>query len=583
MSGKRGWEYGRLYTLREIDEMADPPTEAITYTLEDVILLLLHADPRPIEGKPRLMKEVFLALGDVFPWPEAERVGFRPHRFGPYSERVYAVADQLAFVNKVKVSRDGGAYGLAIAPRGREHIGAKFDALPARTRERLVQKRAEWDALTPAGIRDLVRTHYEAYLESTGDGTRRAARAAGEGRAAARIALFLGAGASVPYGMPTTRELRDKIGAGDPAFPRKDLLDYDRFPDIEHVLSALGEVIAFAETRAGELYAEHGGGGSEDGSGGSTGRAFSTGAARRRGAYKISSDAFRTHVAESRRAKEIVERLITRHYRWDPSNDRRAALVLGPLLDLAKSAEGHVTVFTTNYDTVIESYCGNPDRQAECIDGFSLHSARRVHVWSDKFVPRHPNYRTKVFLYKLHGSMNWLADGDGRGARIVQKPDTGASDDRSRDMYIRPSLDTKGVATQKEPYATILRRFRLALPSFDACIVVGYSFRDPHVSEELVKFARSGKALVVLSPTAASDFEANALKGARSFGAGGGQGGEGRLRSMTLSSGGREGIVYALDEKLGRDGVDGTIGAIKTAIRRIALDSETGVEGRMRG
>ena len=69
-----------------------------------------------------------------------------------------------------------------------------------------------------------------------------------------KIALFLGAGASVPYGMPTTRELRDKIQDDDVDFPRKDLMDSAQFPDIEHILSALDELISFASTRAGILY-----------------------------------------------------------------------------------------------------------------------------------------------------------------------------------------------------------------------------------------------------------------------------------------------------------------------------------------
>ena len=168
MSGRPEWGYDRLYSLQEIGEMAAPETEEVKLTLEDAILLLLYADPRPIEGKTRLMKEVFLALREIPFRPDVERVDFRPHRFGPYAERVYGAADQLASASKVRVARDKnrGGYSLAITPKGRAHIGARFGALPARTREDLARKRVEWDTLTPAGIRDYVYVHHPECLEN---------------------------------------------------------------------------------------------------------------------------------------------------------------------------------------------------------------------------------------------------------------------------------------------------------------------------------------------------------------------------------------------------------------------------------
>lgn len=399
-----------------------------------------------------------------------------------------------------------------------------------------------------------------------------------EARHAMKIALFLGAGASAPYGMPTTRELQEKIRHGKPDFPRKDLLDISRFPDIEHVLSALDQLISFAESSAGKLYEEYGGGGPEDGSGAS-GRSFSTGDARRRAANKNSSDAFKAHVRESRRSKEIIERLITRNYRWNPSNDRRAEKILKPLFDLARSKEGHITIFTTNYDTVIEEYCGNSDRHIERIDGFEFHDARRALVWDGKFEPHNDAFPTKVLLYKLHGSMSWLADDSGDRRRIVQKPDTDASGDRDRDMYIRPSLDAKDEATQREPYSTILNRFGQVLPSFDACIVIGYSFRDPHISKEFVKFAKNGKILVIMSPTAVTDFKENALKGSPASGARDGQRAGMRLRSLALAADDWKGIVCAVNERLEEDTVKSTTDAIRSAIKDAVSDLEADEAG----
>ena len=396
-----------------------------------------------------------------------------------------------------------------------------------------------------------------------------------------RIALFLGAGASVPYGMPTTRELQDKIRHGEPDFPRKDLLDAGRFPDIEYVLSALDQLIAFAESRAGRLYAESGGGAPEGD--GAAGRTFSTGDARRRGAHKTSSDAFKAHVHESHKAKEIVERLITRNYTWSTSNDDNAEKILKPLFDLARSKEGHIAIFTTNYDTAVEEYCGNPDRHLERVDGFKFHDARRALVWDGKFAAQNDSFPTKVFLYKLHGSMNWLADDSGDRSSIVQKPGTDASGDRARDMYIRPSLDAKDEATQMEPYATILRKFGQVLPSFNVCIVIGYSFRNACISDELVKFAGSGKLLVLLSPTAASDFETNALKGTPPTGSKGRWRGNDIIRVMELGPEDMHGGVCALNTSLDTYMADGTFDVIRSIIRQTTPGRNEAAGGRRSG
>ena len=157
-----------LYTLDELDAITRQ-SGTFKFTLEDVILLLLYADPLPIEGKTRLMKQVFLAITELLPEKDAEPVVFRKHRFGPYSERVEGAAEQLAFANKVEARRGKGRgdYQLSITPRGRAHIKAKFDSLPDDARAAFKQKRLEWDTFTPAGMIGYVYVHNKDYLEKS--------------------------------------------------------------------------------------------------------------------------------------------------------------------------------------------------------------------------------------------------------------------------------------------------------------------------------------------------------------------------------------------------------------------------------
>lgn len=296
-----------------------------------------------------------------------------------------------------------------------------------------------------------------------------------------KIALFLGAGASVPYGMPTTAGLWDRMRSAGTALPLESMRHSAEFPDAEHILYVVGQMIDFAETRAGRLYARHDTGGT-----------------------------FSDSVDKSRSLKTVLEEIIPASYKWSPSHNQAAAEVLGPLFEMARSDDQLVTVFTTNFDTAIEEYCAR-DERIERIDGFSDRAPGGGRVWNGEFVARDEGAHTRVFLYKLHGSMSWLRrDLDGIMS-IVQKPDTRASDNPDHDMFIRPTLDVKDEATAADPYATIWKEFVDRLPSFDACVAIGYSFRDRRISEKLVDFVRAGKTLVAISPTAAEDFREHAL------------------------------------------------------------------------
>lgn len=145
----------RLYTLSEIDNMAMPQIGRVRFLLEDVILLMLYADPRrPIKGKSRILLQAYLALSEIFPESDTEPVRFVHRESGPYSEDVLRTIDNLSFTSNVAVEGESiRSCRLGITPKGRRRIAGMFDALPSRTREKLAQKRREWDALTPAGLR----------------------------------------------------------------------------------------------------------------------------------------------------------------------------------------------------------------------------------------------------------------------------------------------------------------------------------------------------------------------------------------------------------------------------------------------
>lgn len=287
-----------------------------------------------------------------------------------------------------------------------------------------------------------------------------------------RIALFLGAGASAPYGLPATKELAEALPAD---FPRPDLLGGGKFPDIEHVLQVLDETIKFAKTMAGKHCCD-------------------------------TSSNFKKMAENSGPARKIIERLIWSKYDGASLDDLAIEGVLAPLIELVKSDEGNVTIFTTNYDTVIETYCEKAERGIDRIDGFKRDAASHHDVWMGDFRPSEGGSTTRVFLYKLHGSISWQKCRVGGRKAIVQKPGRSRPSNQGSSMYIRPSLKIKKGDIKPEPYATTMGEFERLLPSFDACIAIGCSFRDEHIRGRLIEFMRDGKVLVAVSPTAAADF-----------------------------------------------------------------------------
>ena len=175
--------------LREIDEAILQLTVDVKLTIEEVVLLVLHADARPVEGIERLTGEILLALKGPLGGPDVEPAVFKKGPGGLRSADVEYAVDSLSFSKGVRVSDNSGsssggkpgALRFEIAPRGKARIKAKWDALPAGTRNTLAQKRAEWDAAAPAAMKDPVYIHNEALLQAVlpdARGVRRAAETA---------------------------------------------------------------------------------------------------------------------------------------------------------------------------------------------------------------------------------------------------------------------------------------------------------------------------------------------------------------------------------------------------------------------
>ena len=148
-----------------------------------------------------------------------------------------------------------------------------------------------------------------------------------------------------------------------------------------------------------------------------------------------------------------------------------------------------MTVITTNYDMLVEECCSN--NGIKVADGFTrgLHSLRGT--WSGQFYA--DDYHVK--LVKLHGSLNWRKNDDGE----ILCENAIVSHDSIQDVLVVPT--PKGKNRANAPFNELLGRFDEILHDLDLLVVIGFSFRDEKLCEMIKKKADDHMRVVCVSKT----------------------------------------------------------------------------------
>ena len=301
-----------------------------------------------------------------------------------------------------------------------------------------------------------------------------------------KVSLFLGAGASTSYFMPTPLKLKedlaeehaeDEKGCGEPGV-WQDLLSTSNVLDMEHVLPLADTVDGLNRTAAGRVLI------------GNSGR-------------------LGLQLEEVMRLGRAARREVFRRYAWDHDFDESADGLLGPLMDMAVALNGNgqVAVFTTNYDRAVEEFCKG--RGLRMRDGFSLDTRTGRRMWAGNFgaaksAAAGGGAPCLVKLYKLHGSLDWKRDAK---HGILRVDYDGLSESANyKDALLHPSLADKSAEIEREPYNGMHDSFRKELASSNACMVVGFSFRDGPIAAAFRKYAElDGRTLIVVGPSARED------------------------------------------------------------------------------
>jgi hypothetical protein len=163
---------------------------------------------------------------------------------------------------------------------------------------------------------------------------------------------------------------------------------------------------------------------------------------------------------------------------WPKVDKVKVTSLYSPFFELLQRDFGQkvITIYTTNYDPTIESYCEYNEVMME--NGFFQAGAKEK--WNPaKYSSFQPiEGKLNLMLYKLHGSLSWKREDDeiiNYGIALRNGPGETA--------LIYPT-ETKEYPYE-EPFKTAYRHLEDDLTACKTLIAIGYSFRDKGISNIL--------------------------------------------------------------------------------------------------
>ena len=152
-------------------------------------------------------------------------------------------------------------------------------------------------------------------------------------------------------------------------------------------------------------------------------------------------------------------------------------------------------IATTNYDNVLETYCER--KKLDMVNGFKPSHLGDRRIWKGEHDGAWAVGEDALRLVKLHGSIAWQEDGDD----ILEIGRPGMRD-TTRDVMIAPTLGEKDYDSKIFP--TLWKRFEAILAETELLIVAGFSFRDPKINRmfrsRLKRTAENPMKLLYIDP-----------------------------------------------------------------------------------
>jgi len=324
------------------------------------------------------------------------------------------------------------------------------------------------------------------------------------------ISFFLGAGASAPFGYPVTEkfktdlveELETKFTTeGDLPEEEKILftiLKYKTYKDIEYVFDFWEKLMRLKKDKEYSALVDF-----------LISNIFHVEFEKIYGTGHSQAASLDRYFHHNETLMDFLVRKLYQNYSWKSENFEKAKIIYSSLTDLAKKQQ-KIDIFTTNYDTVIEEYCKENRELYNMIDGFKYDAVSECIKWNPTLFDEENNSeKQKIFLYKLHGSLNWKHHMKYGIVKLIDiEMATKAGGQYTHDVLIKPTLYPKQ-EHNIEPFRTLISKFGENLKKNEFCIIIGYSFRDENINDVFYEFLKQSKKLIIISNNATLDFNQN--------------------------------------------------------------------------
>lgn len=167
-----------------------------------------------------------------------------------------------------------------------------------------------------------------------------------------------------------------------------------------------------------------------------------------------------SHIREFR--KHILEEL----QRWVSIGDHTKSSYYKGIFELSKDYQYPLRVFSLNYDMCVEKNCGSCDLERGFGNG---------RVWDWKNFDKNEGEEPDVYLYKLHGSIDWYRDEKGN-LTFSDEP----ANLKPEDVEIIFGTDYK--LQYVDPFLFFMYQLRQWTLDAKLIITIGYGFGDMHIN-----------------------------------------------------------------------------------------------------